>query len=108
MLGSAWRDPFTTHGGLVFTNTVGAPLSPSSIWTHFKRIREVAQLPQMRFHDLRHTAASLMIAAGEAVTTVSAILGHSSAVITVRTYAHALHESQATAIASLSARLRRG
>ena len=108
LLGSAWRDPFMSLGGLVFTNSTGGPLGPSSLWKSFKSAREAAELPDMRFHDLRHTAATLMLAAGEPIAAVSAVLGHSSPAITARVYAHALEESKATAIAGLSIRLRRG
>ncbi|MBX0331328.1 site-specific integrase [Oscillochloris sp. ZM17-4] len=108
LLGPAWRDPFTSLGGLVFTNTAGGPLSPSDLWRHFKRAREAAGLPAMRFHDLRHTAATLMLAAGDTISAVAGVLGHSSPAITARVYAHALEESKATAIAGLSARLRKG
>lgn len=109
LLGAKWGDPFGKLGGLVFTNTIGGPICLSSLKYSFKRVKEAAELPEkFRFHDLRHTAASLMLAAGEPITAVSKILGHSSVAITARTYAHALEESKATAIARLSARLRKG
>jgi integrase len=61
----------------------------------------------IRFHDLRHTAATLMLANNVPLVTVSKILGHSSPAITATIYAHALDASRSTAIAGLSEQLRR-
>ena len=63
------------------------------------------ELPKIRFHDLRHTAATLMLADGVPLVTVSKILGHSSPAITATIYAHALEDQKASAIADLSRRL---
>lgn len=60
-----------------------------------------------RFHDLRHTCASLMLADGDPLTTVSAILGHRSPVITATIYAHAIRGQTDEAIARHAQRLRR-
>ncbi len=62
----------------------------------------------MRFHDLRHTAATLMLADSVPLVTVSKILGHASPAITAMIYAHALDESKSLAIAGLSQQLKRG
>jgi integrase len=62
-------------------------------------------LPAIRFHDLRHTAATLMLASGASLVTVSKVLGHSSPAITATIYAHALDESKAGAIADLARQL---
>jgi integrase len=64
-------------------------------------------LIRIRFHDLRHTAATLMLADGVPLITVSKVLGHSSPSITSSIYAHALDESKSEAIAGLSKRLKR-
>jgi integrase len=61
----------------------------------------------IRFHDLRHTAATLMLADGVPLVTVSKILGHSSPAITATIYAHALDEHKASAIAGLSKQLKK-
>jgi integrase len=61
----------------------------------------------IRLHDLRHTAATLLLANGVPLVTVSKILGHSSPSVTAQIYAHALDESKAEAIAGLSEQLRR-
>lgn len=102
--GPAWRDPF---GSLVFTTETGGPIFISSLLEHFYQVLAKAELPKRRFHDLRHTAATLMLANGTHLVTVSKILGHSSPAITAQIYAHALDEDKAGAIASLSQRLRR-
>jgi integrase len=108
LLGPNWRDPFAQQGGgLVFTTSTGGPLHMTSITTPLKRALKAAGLPAIRFHDLRHTAATLMLDGGVPLVTVSKVLGHSSPSVTASVYAHALDESKANAIANLSARLRR-
>jgi integrase len=67
-----------------------------------------AGLPKtMRFHDLRHSAGSLMLDRGAQLVRVSKILGHSSPMVTASIYAHAFQESEARAIEDLSRALRR-
>jgi integrase len=74
---------------LVFRSKVGTPIWPntfaSSVWGP---ARKRAGLRHVRFHDLRHHFASLLIEAGESVKTVSALLGHADEVETLRTYTH--------------------
>jgi hypothetical protein len=105
LLGEHWRGPW---GDLVFTTDTGAPIHISILRRHFQRVLQQAELPPIRFHDLRHTAATLMLADGIPLITVSKILGHSSPVITAMIYAHALDESKSGAIAGLSQRLQNG
>ena len=64
----------------------------------FKRHLEEANLPPIRFHDLRHTAATLMLGAGIPVPAVAKILGHSDPAITMRAYAHVLSDVQDEAL----------
>ncbi len=92
---------------LVFVTETGAPIHISDLTKHFKSALKRAGLPVIRFHDLRHTAATLMLANGVSLVTVSKILGHSSPAITATIYAHALDESKTGAIAGLSQRLRK-
>lgn len=74
---------------LVFGSEVGTPISPRNLVRHFKACLKKAGLPQeMHFHDLRHTAGSAMLNAGEPLLVVSAILGHSNAEVTAKVYAH--------------------
>ncbi|MCL4371102.1 MAG: site-specific integrase [Chloroflexi bacterium] len=84
--GPEWQD-----GDLVFSTRSGRPLSPRNVrrdW--FGPALERAQLPPVRFHDLRHTAASLLLSLGVALTTVQRILGHANIGITADTYGHLL------------------
>lgn len=101
--GVTWKNSFN----LVFVTDTGAPIHFSDLVKQFKCALKKAGLPAIRFHDLRHTAATLMLADGVPLVTVSKILGHSSPAITAMIYAHALDDQKADAIASLGRRLRR-
>ena len=74
----------------MFTNTIGEPLHPESISQLFARIVARSGLPHIRFHDLRHTHASLLVAAGIPVKVVSERLGHAHPSFTIHTYQHLL------------------
>jgi integrase len=63
----------------------------------FNRILELAGLPKMRFHDLRHTAASLLLNNKVPVIVVSSMLGHSKPSVTLDIYAHVFHDMQGEA-----------
>jgi integrase len=76
--------------GLVLTSDTGGPTSPVSVRRHYYALLKVAGLPQVRFHDLRHTHATLMLANGEHPKIVSERLGHSKINITLDTYSHVL------------------
>jgi integrase len=99
--GDDWRDPW---GNLAFTSEAGGPIHVSILLDHFRGALKGAGLPSISFHDLRHTAATLMLADSVPLVTVSKVLGHSSPAITAQIYTHALDESKAEAIAWLSAR----
>ena len=73
---------------LVFANIEGKPLDPSVLTHNFARIVKRAGLERVRFHDLRHTYASLMLAAGVHPKIVSEALGHSTVAITLDIYSH--------------------
>ncbi len=77
-----------TDNDLVFPNAKGGPTHPNSLTRHFRALIERGQLPVIRFHDLRHTAATLMLSAGEHPKVVSERLGHSSIAITMDRYSH--------------------
>ena len=85
MTGEQWQDQ-----GLVFANPTGGPLDPSHQTTTFKRALEKAALPVIRFHDLRHTAATLLLSKGVHPKVVSEMLGHGSITLTLDTYSHLL------------------
>jgi integrase len=86
----------------LFPRPSGRPYSPSRLATRWWRplVKRWGR-PGVRFHDLRHTCATLLLAGGVDVKTVSVRLGHSSPVITLRTYAHVLPEMAERAAAVL-------
>ena len=88
---------------LVFCNRYGRPLNPSYLVdTHFKPLLAKAKLPAIRFHDLRHSAATLLFAFGTHPKIVQELLGHSSIAMTVDTYPHAVPGMQREAVSRLS------
>ncbi len=87
-----WRD----HG-LVFPSEVGTPLNARNVLRWFKRTLETAGLPDIRFHDLRHTAATLLLRAGGRIIIAQQRLGHQSPTTTTRFYGHALPGDQRAA-----------
>jgi integrase len=92
LAGSEWKD----HD-LIFPTTIGTPGDASNMRIDFKRVLQQAGLPGIRFHDLRHTAASLMLNHGVPAIVVSKILGHSKPSITLDVYGHLYHEMQGSA-----------
>jgi integrase len=108
----AWRtDPdvtwTTVERNLVFPSQVGTPLSESNLARAYKVLLKRAELPAITFHDLRHTAGSLMLRAGARMTEVSEVLGHSSVKVTQDIYAHAFPETRREAVAGMARLLRR-
>jgi len=79
---------------LIFPSKSGTPMDPSNLRLDFTRVLRQAGLPKIRFHDLRHTAASLMLNHGIPVIVVSKILGHSKPSITMDIYGHLYNELQ--------------
>ena len=74
---------------LVFPNQSGNPLNHGYMLRHyFWPALEAAELPKIRFHDLRHTYASLLIEQGENVKYIQNQLGHSSPMLTLTVYSH--------------------
>ena len=78
----------------VFPSPTGGPISPDSVLHMLHRVLKRAGLPRVRFHDLRHTFATLALQNGVDVKTVSGMLGHFSAGFTLDTYAHVTTASQ--------------
>ena len=82
--GTDWRD-----SDLIFTSPTGKPLDPKAVHCDFKRLLAKAELPTAtRLHDLRHSAASLLLAQGVPLRTIMELLGHSSLAMTANVYAH--------------------
>lgn len=84
--------------GLVFATPAGSPLDAARVSIRFRRAVETAGLRLIRFHDLRHTAASLMIEAGIDLATISRILGHSTIATTADIYGHLTESGKRAAI----------
>jgi integrase len=79
---------------VMFCGRPGVPLSPSTLTQRYKCLLKEAGLPALRFHDLRHTAASLMLHKGVSVLVVSKRLGHAKASITLDIYGHLVPSMQ--------------
>ena len=91
------REAWEEHG-LVFSTAIGTPLDSNNIRERsFRKLLEKAKLEPMRFHTLRHSAASLLLAEGVPVKVVSEMLGHTDVATTLRIYAHVLEGSQGQA-----------
>ena len=90
--GNRWHDL-----DLVFCSSVGTPGDASNVRIDFNRVLDLTGLPKMRFHDLRHTAASLLLNNKVPVIVVSGILGHSKPSVTLDIYAHVFHDMQGEA-----------
>lgn len=101
--GSAWVD-----SGRVFTREDGSAVHPEWVADQFGALAAGAGLPPIRFHDLRHGAASLMLAAGVPMKVVSETLGHSSLGITADTYSSVFSEVAAAAAEATAALVPRG
>ena len=78
----------------IFPSPIGTPLDPSNIVKAYKRSLKAAGLPEIRFHDLRHTAATLMLQEGINPKIVQERLGHSDISLTLNTYSHVLPHMQ--------------
>jgi integrase len=82
------RDEFTSPDDYVFANRLGRRLDASALRRRFERARDAAGLEPLRFHDLRHTYGSLLVAGGVDLASVKAAMGHSQIATTER-YLHA-------------------
>ena len=83
-----------TNNQYVFPSPNGGPISPDSVNNMLKRVLERAGIPKVRFHDLRHTFATIALQNGVDIKTVSGMLGHFSAGFTLDTYAHVTTSAQ--------------
>jgi integrase len=91
----------------VFCNSIGGPLRRTHFPTnHFKWLLAKAELPAIRFHDLRHTSATLLLAAGVHPKVVQERLGHSRIGITLDIYSHIVPTMQLEAAGKLDALMR--
>jgi len=90
-----------TLDDLVFANVEGKPIDPCVLSHAFGRMAAQAGLGGVRFHDLRHTFASLMLLRGAKPKVISEALGHSSVAFTMDTYSHIIEGMQEDAMALL-------
>lgn len=90
LAGTRWTD-----SGFVFTTTIGTPLDGTTVTHRFQKSLANAVLPRMRFHDLRHTCATLLLAQGVHPRIVMDILGHSQISLTMNLYSHVIPTMQA-------------
>ena len=83
----------------IFENPIAPenPISPSTAYHHLKIILKKANLPPIRFHDLRHTFATHALSSGVDAKTLSGILGHANASFTLDTYTHVTTDMQKNA-----------
>jgi len=81
--GSKWQEQ-----GFVFTTLLGTPLEGTKVTKNFQKVLASAGLPQMKFHELRHSCVSLLGAQGVAPRTITEIMGHSQMSTTMNIYAH--------------------
>src|SRR5215218_7547409 len=85
-LGDLYRDD-----GLVFTSGVGTLINPSNLRRRsLAPLLQRAELPQIRFHDLRHTCATLLLSRNVHRKYVQELLGHATVAITLDTYSHVI------------------
>ena len=87
---------------LIFPNEAGQPLNYSNVvQRYFLKALKDAEIPRLRFHDLRHTYASLLIEQGENIKYVQTKLGHSTPTVTLNIYSHLLKDSNQEAACRL-------
>ena len=94
--GAAWED----HE-LVFCTRLGRPLSARNVFRAFQGLLDRGNIRRIRFHDLRHTAATLMLASRVNPKVVSEMLGHATVAVTLDIYSHVLPDMQQDAAAML-------
>jgi integrase len=88
--------------GLVFSTAVGTPLNPSKVVDRFKTLLKRAGLPEIRFHDLRHSAATILLSMGVHPKVVQELLGHNQISMTMDIYSHVLPTMQKDAVSKLN------
>lgn len=94
--GTRWTD-----NGLVFTTPKGKPLDPTNLTRRFRRLLHSAGLRTIRFHDLRHSTATLLLEQGVDLVVIKELLGHAHIGVTAGVYAHVRLRLQRQAIDTL-------
>ena len=96
--GALWQP-----GNFVFTDEIGAHLSPNTVYHNYKRIVASIGLPDARFHDLRHSYAVAAIRSGDDIETVQSNLGHATAAFTLDVYGHITEQMKQESAARMDA-----
>ena len=92
---------------MVFANEIGKPIEAGNLLRRgFWPLLGKAGIPRCRFHDLRHTCATLLLGQGIHAKIVSEMLGHSSIGMTLDIYSHVIPDMQQQAVAAMSALLK--
>ncbi|MFF6801844.1 tyrosine-type recombinase/integrase [Streptomyces sp. NPDC012616] len=98
--GTTWQ-----HSGHVFTTAQGTPIDPTNLTRTFTTLLRKAGLRRIRFHDLRHSTATLLLEQGVELVVIKELLGHAHIGVTATVYAHVRLRLQRNAIDSLSTAL---
>ena len=110
-MGTAWKGNRTFDESFLFTQENGKVMNPSTPRRKMQRIidcynksrkPEKPELPNIRFHDLRHTSASILVASGLDLKSIASRIGHSDPSVTLKVYAHAFQSRDSTAAMALS------
>lgn len=96
-VGPDWKD-----SGLVFTTPTGRPLDPANLARRFRSFLHRADLRRIRFHDLRHSTATLLLEQGVDLVVIKELLGHAHIGVTAGVYAHVRLRLQRQAIDTLN------
>lgn len=95
-------EPLWQNPALVFTSTAGTPVDVGNLtYRSFRPLLMRAGLPQIRFHDLRHTCATLLLPKGTHPKIVQEMLGHATITQTMDTYSHVLPDMQGEAVSAM-------
>ncbi|WP_327301722.1 site-specific integrase [Streptomyces goshikiensis] len=97
-----WKD-----NGLVFSTQAGGPIDPANLNRHFRALLDRAGLRRIRFHDLRHSTATLLLEQGVELVVIKELLGHAHIGVTATVYAHVRLRLQRDAIDLLGRALQR-
>jgi integrase len=100
LAGDRWQET-----DLVFASSIGTIMHPGNFYTRYRQALERAGLPPHTFHDLRHTASTLLVRQGVHPRVAMEILGHSQIVVTMNVYAHVVGESMRDAMTSIEVAL---
>ncbi len=94
--GDRWRE-----NDLVFPSKLGSPWHQRNVLKHYKRFLQQAGLPNVHFHDLRHSCATFLLQQGVSPKVVQEILGHADITLTLNTYSHVTTTMQKEAAAKV-------